>query len=939
MNNFQLHRSSNNKTKRPERVLLICYFDPHGIATIPENLRYLQSFSTLSIDIYNVYGKLGSKKSKQSLKLKNYDVIIFHNTVTYDIDSMSKIEDIFDQRFREYGGLKVLFKQDEQFRAHSVAEYIRNNQVDLIFSCLPEPEYRKVYPEEITGKVRFAKMLTGYVTPEMKHYTFRQSDNRPIDVGYRGSLQPIYFGKLAYEKQQIGYDFLEAASKSRLVLDISSEWKDRKTGKEWIKFLSSCKSTLGTESGASIFDLNGDVEKAYRLLIDEMGEHLHDKQWCEKVLSRLADYEGNINYNQISPRHFEAAATRTLQLLYEGDYSGILYPYKHYIPVKKDMSNFEELEAALKDDKLRKEITERAYEEIILNKNNWIESFANRVDREIVGALSDKKRRSLYGISATGTGINVLLICGHQPHLDPRIKWIAENAPDKITVHVLGLHDDAVNKAETVSITESGGLKVEVYRKGSRENWITSLDPSSKTINLGGAAISFYCQLTNTPRHLIRQYLGIDTNNPRFDRFMWTLGYFAKNSTALSYHGMRFNNIDAIIATDLDTLAAGIVLKERLNTSLIYDAHEFWPEGDPLNTSWEKNFWKSIEKTLLPSVDFAITVSPNLAQHMTSLYKHSFNAIPNAEPLISDKKYSNKVRLVSNSNDVAFIYQGNYAVGRGLRLLLDAWPSTDKHAKLFLRGMPNEYGDALEKIAESSGLLHKRIFFLDPVPEDELVASAKSADVGIIPYAPVCINHKYCCPNKLSQYCQAALPILANNTEFIADVVTRNRLGRVVDFNNRDELIRSVNYFTHEKSERLDAAYNAREFSNKYFHWGYVSQPLYKFILQTKKNKEALGSTTDHTYFTPELNLQEAASNESQFAPELNIQEAASNESQFAPELNIQEDNLRQKIESKLRQLYIDISSNPSINRTYSYRFVRYLWRLLPDSFKSRYSP
>jgi glycosyltransferase involved in cell wall biosynthesis len=404
---------------------------------------------------------------------------------------------------------------------------------------------------------------------------------------------------------------------------------------------------------------------------------------------------------------------------------------------------------------------------------------------------------------------------------------------------------------------------------------------------------------------------------------MWTLGYFAKNSTALSYHGMRFNNVDAIIATDLDTLAAGIVLKERLNTTLIYDAHEFWPESDPLNASWEKNFWKSIEKTLLPSVDFAITVSPNLAQYMTSLYKHPFNAIPNAEPLISDKKYSNKVRLVSNSDDVAFLYQGNYAVGRGLRLLLDAWPSTDKKAKLFLRGMPNEYGDALEKIAASSGLLHKRIFFLDPVPENELVASAKSADVGIIPYAPVCVNHKYCCPNKLSQYCQAALPILANNTEFIADVVTRNRLGRVVDFNDRDELIRSVNYFTHEKSERLDAAYNAREFSKKYFHWEYVSQPLYKFILQTKTKKEALESTTNHTFLTPELNLQETTSNESQ----------------FTPELNVQEDNFRQKIVSKLRQLYIYISSNQSINRTYSYRFVRFFWRLLPDSFKSRYSP
>ena len=905
MINRTMPKARIKKSKRPERVLLLCYFDPNGILTVPENIAYLQKFSNLSIDIYNLYNLDRSQKFKINNVLKNYNAVIFHNTVTYDVASIISLEKNFKKFLSEFDGLKVLFKQDEQYRAHSVAKFIGDIKADLVFSCLPESEYFKVYPKKHTGNIQFAKMLTGYVTPEMRDYNFSQLDNRPIDVGYRGSLQPITFGKLAYEKQQIGYDFLKAAYNSGLVLDISSNWQDRIPGNKWIKFLSSCKSTLGTESGASIFDLEGDVEKTYRRIVQEIGENPESAQWSIKILDRLKDYEGNINYNQISPRHFEAAATRTLQLLYEGEYSGIFKPYNHYIPVKKDFSNFEELETTIKDGKIRREITDRAFEEIILNRKNWIETFAAFLDRQIIGGLEEKNGGNQTWLSSISAQTNVLLICGHQPYLDPRIKWIVENAQEGIQIHVLGLHDDSIKKEDVTSINKNGSLNIEVYRKESKENWIASLTPPAEQINPGVTTISFFNQLAAAPKNVLKYYLGIDADNPRFNSFIWYINHFAYSATALSVHGIRFKNIDAVIATDLDTLAAGIVLKEHFNSSLIYDAHEYWAESDTNSSDWERNFWKSIENSLLPSVDLALTVSPNMAQFMSSQYKHPFISVPNAEPLSVIEKSIKQKPLVSKTGEVAFIYQGNYAAGRGLELLLDAWPQTDECAHLFLRGKHNSYENLLKKIAESSGLLNKRIFFLDPVSENHLTESAKSADVGVIPYAPVCVNHKYCCPNKLSQYCHAALPILANHTDFVADMVIQNRLGRVVDFANRDELVRAVNLFVTEKPERDDWAIHAHEFFKTYFHWEQVSQPLYEYIFQINSKRRILDGVPNQTFFTPEL--------------------------------LIQKQDTKRQFKTTIFQMYSIIITNQKITNTYIYKVARFFWRLIPISLRSRF--
>jgi hypothetical protein len=89
--------------------------------------------------------------------------------------------------------------------------------------------------------------------------------------------------------------------------------------------------------------------------------------------------DGQLNLRTISPRHLEACATRTPQILVEGSYSGILQAGRHYIPLKPDFSNL----AAVVDDVERgddrRDLAEQAYTDVVASGAYGYEGFVRTV--------------------------------------------------------------------------------------------------------------------------------------------------------------------------------------------------------------------------------------------------------------------------------------------------------------------------------------------------------------------------------------------------------------------------------------------------------------------------------------------------------------------------------------------------------------------------------
>lgn len=387
------------------RILLLCHYDPEGIATVTDTVTGIQRHSQHGITLFNLFdakSRSGTLALPADIDLAAYDAIVIHNTVSYNAYNLHALDMRSRMKLCDFPGIKVLMKQDENHRMHCLAQYIGETGFDIVFTCLGENDIPKVYPPEMVGTPRFERMLTGYVMPSLRERA--QLDGpRDIDVGYRGSIQPLSFGRLAYEKRQIGEEVEQRLQDSGLTLDISSQWEDRIGGEAWFGFMRRCKAILGCESGASVFDLDGELDKRCQKAERELGKPREDKAYAEAYLAYFADLEGNVDYAQISPRHFEAAASGALQLLYPGQYSGIFEAGKHYFPLARDFSNLQEAVSLLRDEPKRRTIVQQAHDDIIMNPRYWIETFVQRFDALIQETHEQKQptpnKRAACGLS------------------------------------------------------------------------------------------------------------------------------------------------------------------------------------------------------------------------------------------------------------------------------------------------------------------------------------------------------------------------------------------------------------------------------------------------------------------------------------------------------------------------------------------------------------
>ena len=352
------------------RLLLLCDYRPYEAATVIDHIEAIRRWSRSAVHVLPIYGDI-----PDGLDLEAFDGLVIHYNVV--MTSNWQLSPLARWRIRRYTGVKAAFIQDEYRFVDDTVSVMRTLGIDVLFSCVPPGEVDKVYPRtQLPQLRRTVNVLTGYVPDDLLTADAPPYDARPIDVGYRGRRLPPWLGELAREKAVIADRFMADAAAYGLAVDISCDEGDRLYGPAWPEFIARCKAMLGVESGASVFDFDGSIERAVRT---HLAAH-PGTPFAELQRRFFADAEGRIRLNQISPRSFEAAALGTLMVLYPGEYSGILEPWRHYVPLQRDHSNMAEVVATIRDPARWAEITRRARDEVARNPRYSYRAMAEAVD-------------------------------------------------------------------------------------------------------------------------------------------------------------------------------------------------------------------------------------------------------------------------------------------------------------------------------------------------------------------------------------------------------------------------------------------------------------------------------------------------------------------------------------------------------------------------------
>ncbi len=244
---------------------------------------------------------------------------------------------------RESGAVKIAFPQDEYDCNVLLDDWMCDWNIDVVFSVIASgwdvlyPRYHK------HGNIRLG--YTGYIDESLIDRPTQPFQARTIDIGYRAKKLPPYFGRVGQTKWTIGRDVARLATNTGLNVDIELGDKGTLFGDAWLKFIDNSKFTLGANSGSSLLDPTGEIQRHVRAYLAANP----DATFETVEAACFAGQEGLYSFTAISPRVLEAALLDSAQILVDGDYSDIIKPGEHYIPIRQDASNFEEVRAAMSD--------------------------------------------------------------------------------------------------------------------------------------------------------------------------------------------------------------------------------------------------------------------------------------------------------------------------------------------------------------------------------------------------------------------------------------------------------------------------------------------------------------------------------------------------------------------------------------------------------------
>jgi hypothetical protein len=355
------------------------------------------------------YLNLAVRKPRWWLGRVPFDAVVFHTTFLSERWNPPAFRRVVRRAERLKGkGRSVILPQDEFLRSRFLEDFVDSFGVEHIFSVGSPETWPQLYPRVI-DRVGLLRVLTGYLDPRAFARIERivaANEQRPIDIGYRAWRAAPWLGRHGKLKVEIADAMSEAARARGLRVDISTRPSDAIHGDDWYRFLASCKYTIGVEGGASVHDADGSVKECS----DQYVAHHAGAEFEEVEAACFPGRDGEIDYRAISPRHLEACATRTCQVLVEGDYNGVLEAGRHYVPLRADLSNLDEVLDVVQSDVQRQRIIDAAYDDVVASGGYTYERLVRDVEaiafRESPVAADSRALRLTHRLSRAAERIS-----------------------------------------------------------------------------------------------------------------------------------------------------------------------------------------------------------------------------------------------------------------------------------------------------------------------------------------------------------------------------------------------------------------------------------------------------------------------------------------------------------------------------------------------------
>ena len=231
---------------------------------------------------------------------------------------------------------------------------------------------------------------------------------------------------------------------------------------------------------------------------------------------------------------------------------------------------------------------------------------------------------------------------------------------------------------------------------------------------------------------------------------------------------------DVVHCHDLDTLFAGVLLKQKLGVKLVYDAHEIF--GYMISRDMPQcivKFAFLMEKVLVKKVDNIVTVNEPLEKYFKSIVrKKPITVVMNCKDLILNEYDPPR-------NDVfTLCYIGILHKNRMFPEIVDTIGMMNE-IKFIIAGQKENLYESVKFRSKKYSNVH----FLNTIPIARVIPTTLESDAIICMINPSDLNDKIALPNKLFEAMVCGKPIICTKGTYAGDLTEKLNCGLVVDYN------------------------------------------------------------------------------------------------------------------------------------------------------------
>lgn len=294
--------------------------------------------------------------------------------------------------------------------------------------------------------------------------------------------------------------------------------------------------------------------------------------------------------------------------------------------------------------------------------------------------------------------------------------------------------------------------------------------------------------------------------------------FYAEYNIRLFFR-LLFSRTDIFYSNDTDTLLANYCAAKVRHKFLFFDAHEMFPEVPELvGRERVKKIWTRIENHIFPRMErmkpraAAITVCRSIADIYKERYGLEMGVVRNVPMRYGTENGDSNYELnISNfEGKKILLYQGAVNVGRGLEWIIDAMPYLPQ-CHLVIAGVGDEYESLVKDVERRD--LGGCVTFLGRVEPSELHRITPMADLGLSLLENMGLNYYYSLPNRIADFVQSGVPVLATDFPEIHRVVEKYGIGTLVP---------SIEWKT--ENGECGAEVLARYISEALSYWGQMPQ-------------------------------------------------------------------------------------------------------------------